>query len=324
VKAGRKRESAASVSSTAAERPVGTVPSGPHRLSPAEWLEALKRSFKGFLADDAMGLSQQIAYSSLLAFFPALIFLIGLIGLIGIYDELKDFLGTVAPGAVIDAIEIAQENSRNRATASTAFVFGAFGAAWAASGAMNTIIKSVNKAYDRIETRPFWKTRLIALMLVVLTGLVTAFLFILIVFGGPVGEAIADKAGLGGAFDLVWGILRWPIAFAAILLFFALVYYLAPDDTQRNWKWISPGSLLGSLLWLALSGLFAVYTSFSDSYSETYGSLAGGIVLLLWLNYSAFALLFGAELNAELDRQADIHASGGPRAGLVEHARRTR
>jgi membrane protein len=107
-----------------------------------------------------------------------------------------------------------------------------------------------------------------------------------------------------------------------VLLFFAFVYYLAPNKPQRNWKWISPGSLVGSLLWLALSALFALYVTFAGSYSKTYGTLASGIILLLWLNYSAFALLYGAELNSELDRQADIRAAGGPDAGLVKPARR--
>ena len=101
-----------------------------------------------------------------------------------------------------------------------------------------------------------------------------------------------------------------------MLLFFAFVYYLAPNIEQRSWRWVTPGSLVGALLWLVLSGLFALYTTFSGSYAKTYGSLAGAIILLLWLNYSALAILFGAELNAELDRQADIHAAGGPRAGL--------
>ena len=187
---------------------------------------------------------------------------------------------------------------------------------------MNAVIKSVNRAYDRVETRPFWKTRLIAIVLVVLTGLMVAGLLLLIVFGGPLGTAIADKAGLGSAFELLWAILRWPVAYVAILLFFGLVYYLAPNVDIRSWKWLTPGSLVGSLMWLALSGLFALYTSLSDSYSKTYGALASGIVLLLWLNYSAFALLFGAELNAELDRQAEIRAAGGKNAGLVKPSRR--
>ena len=313
--------------STAAEnqRETGTVPHGPQRLSLREWIDVLKRTFKEFVADDAMGLSQQIAYSGLLAFFPAVIFLVGLLGLVNGYDDLREFLGPIAPGEVLKTIEDIQgEADKNGGASAAAVVLGAAGAIWAASGAMNAIVKAVNRAYDRQESRPFWKVRLLAIFLVVLTGLVMASLFLLIVFGGPLGKAIADHARLGGAFELLWSILRWPIAFTAILLFFAIVYYLAPNQDVRNWKWVSPGSLVGGVLWLLLSALFALYTSLSDSYNQTYGSIAGGIVLLLWMNYSAFALLFGAELNSELDRQADIHAAGGPSAGLVHHARRNR
>ena len=311
--------------SSATDAEVGRVPAGPHRLSAREWLSVIKRTGKEFLADDCMGLSQQIAFSSLLAFFPAMILLVGLLGLIGAYEDLKHFLGTVAPGAVIDALDIAQKSAAgNEVGASIAFVVGAFLAIWAASGAMNAVIKAVNRAYELQETRPFWKVRIYAILLVIASGITTAGLFLLIVFGGPLGDAIASRARLGTVWDWVWAVFRWPIAFMAILLFFAFVYYLAPNKPQRDWRWITPGSLLGGVIWLAISGLFALYTSFSDSYDRTYGSLAGGIILLLWLNYSAFALLFGAELNSELDRQADIRASGGPQAGLVDHARRNR
>jgi membrane protein len=298
------------------------APESPTRLSVGDWVAALKRSFKEFLADDCMGLAQQIAYSSLLAFFPAVIFLVGLFGLIGIYDDLREFLGVIAPEGVMKALDTAEESAAGQSGAALAVVLGAFGAVWAASGAMGSMIKAVNRAYDRTETRPVWKVRAIAIVLVASTGIVTAALFILIVFGGPLGEAIADQARLGGAFDLLWAILRWPLAFVGILLFFALVYYLAPNTEHRNWKWITPGSIVGGLLWLALSGLFALYTNFAGSYDKTYGSLAGAIVLLLWLNYSAFAVLYGAELNRELDRQADVRASGGERAGLTPRARR--
>jgi membrane protein len=300
---------------------VGTTPPSPHRLSRGEWLDALKRSFREFLADDCMGLAQQIAYSSLLAFFPAVVFLVALLDLVGAYDALRDFLAPIAPGAVVETIETL-ERETTASTSVLALVVGIAGATWAASGAMGSIIKAVNRAYERVETRPFWRTRLIALVLIVLTGLTTAGLLLLIVFGGPLGAAIAAKAGLGGAVDLVWNIVRWPLAFVAILLFFGLVYYLAPDVENRSWRWISPGSLVGGLSWLALSALFALYTSFSDSYSQTYGALASGVVLLLWLNYSAFALLFGAELNSELDRGAELRAAGGEDAGLVKPSRR--
>jgi len=303
---------------------VGTIPPGPQRLSGHEWLQVFKRTAREFLADDCMGLSQQVAFSSLLAFFPSVILLVGLLGLIDAYDDLKEFLGTIAPGAVIEAIDLAQQAAQNEAGATVAFVIGLFGAVWAASGAMNAVMKAMNRAYERQETRPFWKVRLYAIVLVGAIGMTFALLFLLIVFGGPLGEAIARQAHLGGAWDWIWGIFRWPLAFFGVLLFFAIVYYLGPNKDQRDWKWVTPGSIVGAILWLVLSGLFALYTSFSDSYDKTYGSLAGGIILLLWLNYSSFALLFGAELNSELDRQADIHASGGPNAGLVQRARRNR
>ena len=316
---------AASPSSTATDaRPeVGHTPPGPERLTTREWAQVFKRSFKEFIADDCMGLAQQVAYSSMLAFFPAVAFLLGFLGLFDLYDNVQDFLGSVAPNGVLDFIEGLQKDNSNESASATAFVIGAVGALWAASGAMGSIVKAVNRAYELVETRPFWHVRLTAGFLVVLSGFTTAAIFLLIVAGGPLGEAIAEKAHLGGAWNWIWGVFRWPIAFGAILLFFALVYYLAPNRDVRNWKWISPGSFVGALLWLALSGLFALYASFSDSYSKTYGSLAAGVILLLWLNYTAWAILFGAELNSELDRQADIRAAGGPDAGLLPPVRRT-
>jgi membrane protein len=309
--------------SAAEERPeVGTPPRGPEGLRSREWIAVLKRTTKEFMQDDCMGLAQQVAYSSLLAFFPAVIFLIGFLGLIHAFDDVQIFVGTVAPHGVISFIEEIQRDSAKSGVSATAFVIGFFGAVWAASGAMNSVIKAVNRAYDRTETRPFWRVRITSIVLVGLSGLTTAGVFLLIVVGGPLGEAIAKKARLGGAFDLFWTILRWPIAFVAVLIFFALVYYLGPNRSPRSWKWVTPGSVVGSIGWLVLSALFALYVHFAGSYSKTYGSLATGIILLLWLNYSAMALLFGAELNAETDRQAEIHAAGGPNAGLVKPAGR--
>jgi membrane protein len=273
------------------------------------------------MADDCMGLAQQIAYSSLLAFFPAMAFLVGALGIFNLFDDVIALLDPIAPDGVIEFISALQKDSGDSASAA-AFIVGFFGAVWAASGAMGSIIKSLNRANERQETRPFWRVRGIAIILVVATGLTTAGVFLLIIVGGALGEAIAEKAHLGSAFDVVWGILRWPVAFCAILLFFSLVYYLGPNKAVRNWKWVTPGSVLGGILWLALSGLFALYVTFAGNYTKTYGTLATGIILLLWLNYSAFALLFGAELNSELDRQADIRASGGERAGLTKRASR--
>lgn len=275
------------------------------------------------MRDDCMGLSQQIAYSSLLAFFPAVAFAIGALGVFGLFDNVKQLLDPIAPAGVITFIDNLQKDSQG-GTSAAAFVIGFFGAVWAASGAMGTIMKAVNRAYELQETRPFWKSRIVAIILVVATGLTTAGVFLLIVVGGSLGDAIAKKAGLGGVFQWTWAIVRWPLAFCAILLFFALVYYLGPNMRQRNWKWVTPGSALGGALWLALSALFALYVTFAGNYTKTYGTLASGIILLLWLNYSAFALLYGAELNSELDRQADIRAAGGEHAGLVRPVSRGR
>ena len=277
----------------------------PLRLRAREWLDVLKRTGKEFLADDCLGLAQEIAFSSLLAFFPAVILVIGLLGLIpGAYDSLIDLLGTVAPHAVLNAIDVARQSSAGAGAGSAiAVTVGIVGALWAASGATGSVIKAVNRAYDLQETRPFWRVRLLAFALVLLAGLVLAVVFVLIVFGGPLGDAVARRAGLGHVFTILWAVARWPIAFTGILIFLGLVYYLAPAERPPSWRWITPGSLVGATLWLVLSGLFALYTSFSGSYDRTYGSLAGAIVLLLWLNYSAVALLLGAELNAELQRR---------------------
>ena len=311
--------------STATERDahVGHAPASPEKLTFSEWIAALKRSFSEFMKDDCTGLSQQIAYSSLLAFFPAMAFLVGALGLFHLFDDVKRLLDPIAPNGVIDFITSLQRDSGGGASGA-AFAIGFVGAVWAASGAMSSVIKAVNAAYERPETRPLWKVRGVAILLVVSSGITTAGIFLLIVVGGALGDAIAKKAPLGGAFQWTWGIVRWPVAFAAILLFFGLVYYLAPNKNRRRWRWITPGSLVGGLLWLLLSGLFALYVTYAGNYTKTYGTIASGVILLLWLNYSAFALLFGAELNAELERQADIRAAGGEHAGLVKpRSRRT-
>jgi membrane protein len=297
------------------------APSAPTGFSLREWIAVGKRTVSAFMKDDCTGLAQEVAYGALLAFFPAVAALLGLLGVLHLYDQVQILLASVAPHGVIHFIDGLQKDSKGGASV-VALVVGLAGATWAASGAMGTVIKAVNRAYDVEDTRPFWKKRLVAIELVVATAITVIGILGLLVFGAPLGQAIANKAHLGGVFTLVWAILRWPVTFAAILIFYALVYYLAPNKNQRSWKWITPGSLAGGALWLALSGLFALYATYAGSYSKTYGTLASGIILLLWLNYSAWSLLFGAELNAELDRQADIHAAGGPRAGLTSVARR--
>jgi membrane protein len=275
------------------------------RMATTSWISVGKRTGSRFLADDCMGLAKQVAYSTLLAFFPAVAFLLGLLGLLHLYDQMQSFLGTVAPNGVIHFIEGLQRDSQGGVRV-PALLIGGAGAVWVASGAMDTLIKAVNRAYERTETRPFWKLRGVAIVLVVLFAATVLALAVLIVFGAPLGQAIADKAHLGGWFTWLWGLLRWPIAFAAVLLLFGFVYNFAPNTDRRTWRWITPGAIVAAALWLALSGLFALYVTFAGNYSKTYGSLAAGVILLLWLNYTAWAVLFGAELNSELERKPDV------------------
>ena len=252
--------------STATEK--GRAPSSPLGLSWREWIAAFKRTGKRFMADDCMGLGQQVAFSSLLAFLPTVILLIGLFGLFGngAFDSLEHFVGSVAPHGVLDVIDLAKKDAvQNKSGSAIAFALGIVAALWAATGASNALMKAVNRAYDRIETRPFWKQRLIALTLVIATGLVFAGVFLLIVFGGDLGEAIVRRTGLGDSFKVFWNIARWPIAFGAVLLFNALLYYLAPNQQPRSWRWLTPGSIVAAVVWLALSGLFALYTTYSSS-----------------------------------------------------------
>jgi len=281
----------------------GSVPSSPASFGAGTWLSVLKRSGKRFLGDNGMGLAEQVAYSSLLAFFPAMVALVGLLDLLNAYNALASFLRPVAPHAVLTLVDTFRHDSGGSGSV-VALVIGTLGAIWAASGAMSSVMFAVNAAYECEETRPFWKKRLIAIVLVLVTAIVLVGMMLLIVFGGTLGVAIARHLSFSNTFQWVWNIARWPIGFFVVVLLFGIIYYAAPNKEPRSWKWITPGSVLGALLWLALSGLFALYTAFSNSYTKTYGTLAGGIVLLLWLNYSAWALLFGAELNSELDREA--------------------
>ena len=149
-----------------------------------------------------------------------------------LYDEVQILLATVAPHGVIRFIEGLQRDSSGSASG-VAFTVGLIGALWAATGAMGTIVKAVNRAFDCTETRNMLRVRLTALFLVMLTALTMSATVVLIVFGGPLGSAIARKAHLGSAWDIAWGILRWPVMLAALVTFFALVYHLAPNVQEE-------------------------------------------------------------------------------------------
>jgi len=189
----------------------GAAARSPTRLGLRGWADVFKRAGRHFIADDCIGLAQQIAFSALLAFLPTVILVIGLLGLFGPgpFNSLEHFVGSVAPKSVIDIIELAKKDAaRNKSGSALALAFAVVLAFWAATGAMNAVVTAVNRAYERVETRPIWKVRLISLALVLATGIVLIGTFMLIIFGGNLGDAIARRTPLGGNFMVFWNVAR--------------------------------------------------------------------------------------------------------------------
>jgi membrane protein len=169
---------------------------------------------------------------------------------------------------------------------------------------MGAISESLNVAYNVKETRPWWKARLMSVVLTIALAVLIISALALILYGGAIAEKIAASCGLGDAFKLVWKILQWPIALIFVLLAFSLVYYFAPDLRDQDWKWVTPGSVIGVALWLLVSFGFRTYLRFFNSYSATYGSLGAVIILMLWFYFTGAAVLIGGEINSEIENAA--------------------
>ena len=171
---------------------------------------------------------------------------------------------------------------------------------WAASAALAATIDALNRAYDIEESRPIWKTRGIAIILTIGLALFVLVSFTLVVAGPQLASWIADQFGLGAVFKWAWWILQWPLVFVLVATGISLVYYLSPDADQ-DWIWITPGSLVATVLWLLGSLAFRFYVTNFGSYEETYGTVGAVILLLLWFYLSGFVLLVGAEINAVVE-----------------------
>ena len=269
---------------------------------------ALKATVQEFQRDDALGLAAQLAYFLILALFPFILVLVSLFGTFGSQELASEILGyfrQVMPQQAYDIIEAftADIISGNR-PAPYLFSFGILFTIWSASGAFAALINALNRAYDVQETRPFWKVRGIAILMTLgLSGLVVVSV-LLLVLGPPIGEFIAGLFGLGDLFELVWNTVRWPVALFFMVFAVALLYYFAPDVNQP-FRWITPGGLIGVLLWVLASVAFNFYVSNFGSYNKTYGSIGAVIVLLLYLYISSLTILFGAELNSVLARMKE-------------------
>jgi membrane protein len=269
---------------------------------PIGWGELFKRTGAELLADNCLGLAAQLAYYFFLALFPALLFMVALISFLpfqNLMDALTTLLGRVAPGDVMSILtdqiaKIAEDKNSGLLT------LGMLGTIWSTSSGMTAIIDSLNQAYDIQEGRPWWKVRLIAIGLTVSLAVFIVLSTILVLAGPAIAERIADWFHLGSVFTWTWKIIQWPVVFALVSVAIAMVFYFAPDAEQM-FVWITPGSILATILWLGSSLGFRIYVTNFAAYNATYGAIGGVIVLMLWLYVSSLAILVGAELNAEIE-----------------------
>jgi membrane protein len=286
-----------------------------HLRVPLGWSDLLKRSAKEAWDDDILNLAAQQAYYFFFALFPALLFAIAVASffpLQGLIDETVAMMSRFAPAAVIDIIKQAMTALSN-ANSGGILTFAFVVTIWSSSGAMVSIITTLNAAYDVTESRPWWKTRLIAIGLTVGIAVFILLSMFLVIAGPTLAENLAARMNLGAAFKWTWWVLQWPVVFALVTSAIGLVYYFAPD-VEQDWVWITPGSVLATLLWLLVSVALKLYYQYVPAASNpAYGAIGGIMVLMLWFYGSGIALLLGAELNAEIEHASPYGKDPGER-----------
>jgi membrane protein len=257
-------------------------------------------------------MAAQLAYYFFFGLFPALLFLFAVASyfpLETLIDDMFAMLGDVAPPEAL-AIITDQIKKISEGEQGGLLTLGMLLAIWSTSAAMTSIIDTLNTAYDIEEGRPWWKVRLTAIGLTVGVALFILVSFALILVGPTVAQWIADTTRFGNVFVWTWTILQWPIVFLFVSTAIGIVYYFAPD-AEQDWVWLTPGSIAATVLWLAASLGFKLYIVNMGSYTETYGAIGGVMVLMLWFYISGLVLLFGAEMNAEIEHASPYGKAPG-------------
>jgi len=272
---------------------------------------ALKRTLAEFRDDNLTDWAAALTYYGLLALFPGLIALVSIVGLVGdpkgATRTITEIVTAIGPRSAARTFAGPIESiASNRGTAGAAFVLGLAVALWSASGYVGAFIRASNVIYETREGRPFWKLRPLQIAITVIMVLLGVMLMVGLVLTGPVVGAVAGPIGVGPAAVDVWNVAKWPAMAVVFMLMVGVLYYASPNARIRGFRWVTPGSLVAIVAWAVASAAFAVYVANFGSYDKTYGTLGGLIVLLVWLWISNLAILFGHELNAELEREAEI------------------
>jgi membrane protein len=285
-------------------------PSHPGDLPRRSWKAILKRTIREFREDNLMDWAAALTYYGVMSLFPMLVVLVAVLGLFGkpeTVTTLIDSLRTAGLDGIAENIENPLNGVvENRGGAGALLGAGLLVALWSASGYVGAFIRASNAIYEVEEGRPFWKLRPFQLGVTLVAVLLLAAVALGLVISGPLAEAFGDAIGLGDTAVTVWGIVKWPVMLAIVMSMFAGLYYLAPNVRQPRFRWVTPGGVVGVLIWVAASAAFALYIANFGSYNKTYGTLGGVISFLVWLWISNIAILLGAELDAELERQREL------------------
>ncbi|MGW2639064.1 YihY/virulence factor BrkB family protein [Streptomyces sp. NPDC001348] len=289
-------------------------PDEPAQLSKRSWWAALKGTVKEFQDDELTDRAAALTYYGVLSMFPALLVLVSLLGVAGesATQEVLDNIQRLAPGSARDIIGNAVQELRGRGgIGSVMAVVGILLAVWAASGYIAAFIRSANAVYDVPEGRPVWKILPVRVGVTVLLLVLAVISALIVVFTGGVARQAGAALGFGDAALTVWSVVKWPVLVVLVTIMIALLYWATPNVKGRGFRWVTPGSVLALVIWLASSAGFAFYVSNFASYNKTYGTLAGVIVFLVWLWISNIAILLGLEFDAELARRRAV-AGGLP------------
>jgi membrane protein len=278
----------------------------------------LKRTLTEFREDNLTDWAAALTYYGLLSLFPALIALVAIVGLFGdpqtTTSNVTQIVTSIGPKSAAQTFsEPIKTITSNRSGAGVAFVLALAAALWSASAYVGAFMRASNVIYETPEGRPIWKLRPLQILVTLVMVILVAIIALGLVLTGPIVSAVGDAIGVGSTAQTVWDIAKWPVLAALFVLMLAILYYASPNVKLRGFKFVTPGSLVALVIWVLASAGFAFYVANFGSYNKTYGTLAGLVVLLMWMWITNLAILFGHQLNAERERSLELQ-EGVPRA----------